>query len=235
MTPGDPQDLPLTTMTYRHVFFYVTRGEEWIVEHNAAALDAIPDPLALVVDIGAHVGFTSLLAAQRGAAVVALEANPWTYGLLVENIRLNHFCAQVQPLQLALAPQDGHLAALQSWGRSLGTTGLCQAEEQPVTGHALTISPATLFAVLPPGQIDLLKMDIEGLEHYVLPLFTPDDWQRIAWVHMEIHDIESPEQKRFHARWGRNIDVAALLRHQGFVPVATAADTQSVWRRIKEE
>lgn len=214
-----PPTLPLTVCDASGLVYEVAHGEEWISQHNVETLAAVPDPVHTVVDIGAHVGFTTLPAARRGALVFALEPNPFTYATLIRNLQRNKLESNVIPLQLALACADNTLAALQSPRLNCGNTGLCQADAQPIMAWVPTVSPATLFQWLPP-VIDYFKMDIEGFEHYVLPCFGADIWQRIRWLHLEIHDIESPEQKRLHASWGKNTALPALLHAQGFVAVA---------------
>lgn len=205
--------------------YEVANGEQWIGEHNRQALAAVTGQLATVVDVGAHIGFTTLPAAQRHALVYALEPNPFNYATLIRNLERNQLTDWVVPLQVGLAEADSQLAALKAPRRNVGNTGFCQADNQQVVAHVMTISPATLFGWLPPS-IDYLKMDIEGYEHYVLPHFTPQMWQRIRWFHLEIHDVESPAQKRFHASWGKNTDLVALLTSHGFLQI----DGLPVWK-----
>ena len=45
----------------------------------------------IVVDVGAHIGRYALLAAKRGATVVAIEPEPSNFSLLRENVELNRF------------------------------------------------------------------------------------------------------------------------------------------------
>lgn len=46
---------------------------------------------SVVIDVGAHIGAFSVLAAARGARVVALEPVQENFQLLEENLRLNHY------------------------------------------------------------------------------------------------------------------------------------------------
>lgn len=51
----------------------------------------IPEHPKVVVDIGAHIGGTSILCASKGAEVYAYEPKKDSFDLLVENARLNGF------------------------------------------------------------------------------------------------------------------------------------------------
>jgi FkbM family methyltransferase len=58
------------------------------------------------MDVGAHVGLFSLLAARQGARVLALEPNPATAEILRENLRLNGF-SDAQVRSVAAGERDG--------------------------------------------------------------------------------------------------------------------------------
>ncbi len=47
-------------------------------------------PQSVVVDVGAHIGYYSILAGKEGFKVYAFEPNPETYRLLEYNCRLNN-------------------------------------------------------------------------------------------------------------------------------------------------
>jgi FkbM family methyltransferase len=220
--------LPLTRIVRDGLRYEVVQGEEWIADENKACLDVVTGPLNLVVDIGGHIGFTTVLAASRGAQVYTLEPNPYNYATLVRNIQANELFDRVRPLQLALMPRDGQMAWLRSFAWNVGQTGLVQAEGQSVVGMAMGISLSTLWDLLPAGHaIDYFKMDIEGWEHYVLPCASQALWDSVRFFHLEIHDIESPGQKRFHASWGKNADLRSLLADNHFVQVGDLP----VWER----
>ena|SRR2546422_5155261 len=65
-----------------------------------------PNPGEIVVDVGAHIGRYTLIAARRGAKVVAVEPEPSNFSVLKENIELNGF-SNVIACQFALSNTTG--------------------------------------------------------------------------------------------------------------------------------
>ncbi len=65
--------------------------------HIKGALDAA-DPTGTVLDLGANIGFFTVYLARRFARVLAVEAHPETYKLLVKNMAEN----QIDPDRFAL-------------------------------------------------------------------------------------------------------------------------------------
>jgi len=128
-------------------------------------------PGMLVVDIGAHVGYFSLLAAElvgSGGTVYAFEPEPNNHALLKKNIELNSY-SNIHAIRKAVSNKCGStqlfLSALDS-----GSHSIYAAAARGVTGNSL-VSTTTLDAFLK-GQgwpsVDLVKIDVEGAELTVL-------------------------------------------------------------------
>lgn len=136
----------------------------------ASAVRALVRPGATVVDVGAHSGYFSLLAAHQvgpNGRVMALEPNPGTLTRLTANIQRN----QPNPvvirqtalsdapgvLTLHVPPPDEH--------RAYNVTFV------PVEGwQAVEVECSTLDTVVEEAQIesvDILKIDVEGAESRV--------------------------------------------------------------------
>ena len=126
----------------------------------------------LIIDAGAHVGVATHYFKHRfpHARVLALEANPVTFALLRKNITHNGL-DDVRAIHAALAPEAGTIPFFTSesdeepgaWGDS--------AIQQPWhEGEATAIVqvPAVTLSSLLTEPVDLLKLDIEGLETEVL-------------------------------------------------------------------
>ncbi len=60
----------------------------------------------IVVDVGAHIGRYTLIAARRGAKVIAIEPEPSNFSLLKENVELNRF-SNVIAYQCAMSNTSG--------------------------------------------------------------------------------------------------------------------------------
>lgn len=99
-------------------------------------------------------------------------------------------------------------------------------QPRPVSCRVETLSRA--LHALQIGEIDLLKIDVEGAEWDVLSGISPHDWPRINQVVAEVHDEN-----------GRLARVENLLREQGFdvvsepEPQSAALGVWLVWARRK--
>ena len=121
-----------------------------------------------IVDIGANIGYFSMLAATLvGAAgtVLAIEPNPRNVRLLEASRRANRF-AQMRVLQLAAGRESGLLVLNTS--HSNGTTSdLPDAVESLL--DAETVPCMRLDALLDPdARLDFIKVDVEGAEYNAL-------------------------------------------------------------------
>lgn len=126
----------------------------------------------LIIDAGAHVGVATHYFKSRfpHARVLALEANPVTFALLRKNISHNGL-DDVRPIHAALAPQGGTIPFFASasdeepgaWGDSVIRQPWHEGE-----ATAVVQVPAVTLSSLLTEPIDLLKLDIEGLETAVL-------------------------------------------------------------------
>lgn len=119
-----------------------------------------------VIDIGANIGFFSMLAATlvgSGGSVLAVEPNPRNARMAEASRRLNGF-AQVTVLQAAAGRDIGMLSMHTSF--SNGTTS---AIETGMLLGAETVACLALDKVVPPDRrIDLIKADVEGAEYNAL-------------------------------------------------------------------
>jgi FkbM family methyltransferase len=121
----------------------------------------------LVLDVGAHVGFYSLLAARGcpGARVVAIEADPYNAAALAANVRRADSAIEV--VAKAAADEVGRAVFQQNLGtvgsslvvrRGTGPTRVVEVE---------TTTVDALVAANPVGRL-LLKLDVEGAERRAL-------------------------------------------------------------------
>lgn len=125
---------------------------------------------SVVVDIGANIGYYSLMAAQKAAAGNIYSFEPVTNNLqkLERNISLNGL-AIIHPIQAAISNVSGSTTIYISDDDNSGMSGLRSAENfsgQSETVKCLTLDEAVLEYNLP--KIDLIKIDVEGSEVNVL-------------------------------------------------------------------
>lgn len=120
-------------------------------------------PGAVFFDIGANVGFFSLLARRRvgdAGTVVAFEPLPRNMEMLRRNLALNR--ASVMPIDAAVSNQSGIGRFEQTESGSMGHLG---------TGDGIDVRLVTVDELVCSGEIpppDIIKMDIEGAESKAL-------------------------------------------------------------------
>lgn len=173
------------------------RHEEWEVP---VFLDALR-PGQWVVDIGAHVGFYTLLAAERvgpQGRVIAFEPDPSNRRLLAANVAHNRL-TQVTIVPKAVTAEAGRL-----WLRrdptNRGAHHVGPSAAGPEDVLVETVALDDFFDAEPAHAIDVMKIDVEGAEGLV--------WQgmqrllaaqRVRWIMMEIwpeRSLPEPAQRR---------------------------------------
>lgn len=124
-------------------------------------------PGALVLDIGANVGyFTAYMSKLVGSAgrVHAFEPEPRNFALLNRNIEANRL-DNVTPYQIALGAREG-TATLHI---SDSNAGMHRLYESVTCGErAIDVPVRTLDSMFAPGQVSVIKIDVEGFEPFVL-------------------------------------------------------------------
>ena len=143
---------------------------------------------AIVIDIGAYIGDTSLLFLSKGASrVYALEPVDRHYHYLLKNISKNSCEGKIIPL---------------NYGAWFYEANLDINYEGPATGLHMTAKTSSTIKLKylgdilkeihrREGRIDLVKMDCEGCEYSLINL--PDDDIRLAKQYIiEIHGSETP-------------------------------------------
>lgn len=114
-------------------------------------------PGGLAVDVGAHLGLFSLIAADAGSEVVAFEPNPRTLPHLRRN--LEPVAARVTVVERAVAAVEEarvfHVAAA-------GDTSSLVAGDDAV--EQVTVRTVRGDDVLAGRQVDAMKIDVEGAE-----------------------------------------------------------------------
>jgi FkbM family methyltransferase len=120
---------------------------------------ALPAEPATILDLGSHAGTSLLFWRERfpQARIVGVEPDPVTF----QRLRRNVDELGVELRHVALAERDGPVdffPARQGWVSGLWGTG------EPVRAQGRTLG--SLIAEI--GPVDLLKVDIEGAERFLL-------------------------------------------------------------------
>ena len=143
------------------------------------------------VDVGANIGFFSLLASRKvgpRGSVVSIEASPEIYALLQTNISRNR--ARVRALNFAASDSRGQLELYAGDECNCGTTTIAAA---PGTIAKAVVQAAPLDELLTPeeaAQARLVKIDVEGAEAAVIAgaelLLQRQDCEFLVELHPEM-------------------------------------------------
>ena len=147
------------TIHFLHDF---ERGEQLFFER-------VIRPTAICLDVGANIGFFTILMAGKATAghVHAFEPLALNAALLAASIELNGF-TNVSLVQSAVGAEDGEIAfsqAVDSAYSSIRDTGR-QAEARLLTVPITRLD--TYLNARAVGPIDIMKCDVEGAEGLVL-------------------------------------------------------------------
>jgi FkbM family methyltransferase len=146
------------TRTDRHVFQQVFDRRDY----DIPALSELKP--RVIVDAGAHAGFTSVFFANMfsGAVIHSIEPHPGNFELLSRNAKPY---PNIKPLNAALWFQQGSVSLANP-----------DADSSAFQFHAgSSVNAVTVDDVVPDGSIDILKMDVEGAERGIFE-------QRPAWL-----------------------------------------------------
>lgn len=120
---------------------------------------------AVVLDVGANIGLTAIMAAHHAALVYAFEPSPNTFALLTRSAAANATPGEIKPVNLAIGAAPGELNFFQDPSSSSashaitgGTLGRRSTLNVPVTTVDLFAAKHGL------DRVDFIKIDIEGFE-----------------------------------------------------------------------
>jgi FkbM family methyltransferase len=170
-----------------------------------------------IVDIGAHVGSFTVWAALRspGARLLAVEPNPETFSLLLQNLHDNGLQDRVTAINAAVGTAPG-VVGLELMEHSLATR-LARSGEGQVTANVQKLD--WLLAEAGIDEVDVLKVDCEGMEYEIFEAMGSEGLRAIKAITCEYH----PEP---------NHDVSQLdtiLRSAGFRVERPDAPLGVIW------
>ncbi|MGV3578110.1 FkbM family methyltransferase [Brevundimonas sp.] len=150
----------------------ILRGawEYWV----SAVVLALLKPGARVVEVGANVGYYTLIMANRVGRtghVTALEANPRLVGLINRSIQVNAFGPRVRVVAKAALDGPGS-ADFVSFRRNSGSGHITATPDgwfDPTMGEPEHYRVETVrLDDLDCGKVDLIRLDAEGSEPFIL-------------------------------------------------------------------
>ena len=130
-------------------------------------------PGQVVVDIGANIGYYTLIASRlagEAGRVYAFEPGPESFKLLLKNIRINN-CANIIPVLKAVADRSAK-TKLYLHNIDYCTVSLAEDNIRPLKGYSIdteTVALDEFFVDTAKEQkIDVIKTDAEGAEGLII-------------------------------------------------------------------
>lgn len=122
-----------------------------------------------VLDIGANIGCTSLLFSQRARQVYGFEPSPSTFRLLQQNLNAAN-AGNVEAVNVGLGKSAGSFELTFSADNRSG--GFVSDRVQASAGHQVEqiriIDGDAWMREAQVGQVDFIKIDVEGFEQHVI-------------------------------------------------------------------
>ena len=150
--------------------------EYWLTRHFAEVIR----PGDTVLDIGANLGYYTLLAADLVGAkghVVAIEPNPEVFRRLSASVAVNGFTPRTSARNVALAGpgESGKRAFFVPTGEPKNGRFVGAHENPELLAHHGTVSEVELGRIDPDAfeRVDFIKIDVEGAELAVLEHLRP--------------------------------------------------------------
>ena len=138
--------------------------EHWITSFVQGKIE----PGMVFVDVGANVGWYTLLACEAvgpTGKVIAIEPQPRLVGLLRSTLDVNGFRERTVIHQLALSDHEGQ-ATLYQRANDNGSASLIDWDPEFTLESSVPLT--TLDALLGDGRVDFVKLDAEKLEANIL-------------------------------------------------------------------
>lgn len=130
-------------------------------------------PGMVVYDVGANIGYISLMAARlvgEGGKVFSFEALPANIARLNQNLALNAMRERVRVVHAAVVDKAGEVSFLThasgAMGKALGSAGRAEHYAQSIKVQGIALDEFVFSQGNPPPAV--IKMDIEGGEGMAL-------------------------------------------------------------------
>ncbi|MFT3749160.1 MAG: FkbM family methyltransferase [Agriterribacter sp.] len=168
----------------------------------AAVINKITDPRT-IVDLGANTGMTSLFFSQHfpQASIYAVEPDADNFEILTENLSEEIQKGNFIPLKAAITGKDGEVYIQKktyAYNSSVSEVAVSDSKVKAFSMHSF-------FHEMMIEQVDILKIDIEGMEENVFSEET--SWLKmVSVVVMECHSAAIEQLCRARlAEYGFNV------------------------------
>jgi FkbM family methyltransferase len=142
-----------------------------------------------IVDCGSNIGMSILFFKRLypKCRIIAFEPDPYTFEILSENVSRNAL-TNVELHQCALAEHDTTITLYRPDVENGSSLRMNTISPRSGMSRSLSVPAKRLSTFLPPHEVDLLKIDIEGAELAVVrELTTQGSIRRVRRIHLEYH------------------------------------------------
>ena len=143
----------------------------------------------LFIDVGAHVGYYTLLASKIAKEVIALEPDPFNYKILRINLRINGI-SNAYALNIAASNYTGTgiFASIKNIGKLLAQKSNLDNNINKIKIRVVKIDDLLLKIGKHP---DVIKIDVEGSEMQVLEGLQETLRKGVKCLMIEVHSEEN--------------------------------------------
>lgn len=147
----------------RYMYHYTDKDYE---RFSLDLLDRLVKDDGVAIDIGAHYGIYSLLAAKRARKVYAFEPVPENYEVLKRNIHDNQLSDKIVPINKAVSDTEGVVEFNVTWASD--SAGFYEHPNAEVIRKIRVETNAIDIELKGTKDISFIKIDTEGHEIHVL-------------------------------------------------------------------
>ncbi|GHU37749.1 hypothetical protein AGMMS50256_36100 [Betaproteobacteria bacterium] len=146
----------------------ITREIQKKGEYDGNTLDSLTSVLAMIqpkvsLDVGANIGNHAFVIADYSKRVIAFEPISFIFEVLKANIGQND-ASHVEAVNAGLSDKAGEIEIFIPDNGNLGSSSLEMAEGEGERLKIKTLVGDCYLVQLQPGEIDFIKMDVEGHE-----------------------------------------------------------------------
>lgn len=204
----------------------------------AAVLEHVAPGITTIFDIGANIGDLSLYMLRRfpKATVHSFEPCSGTYDRLLENVRIAGYGDRAKPYRLGFYDQEMqgelNISSFHGANSMLGISTEYQEMNPHIVNLATEAIPLVRLDDFVRSQgiehIDLVKIDVEGVERQVLLGGRETFTSKVDTVLMEISFVKHPRAS------GEYLKLLQLMHEYGFAPSeiydVAHSDQERTWR-----
>jgi len=180
-------------------------------------------PSDTIIDIGAHIGAFSVLAAHKAkkGLVYCYEPEKNNFNLLRQNIKLNKF-GNVKAFNFAVLGKKGKKNLFLGDRSTTMYSMYSKTKEKSVKVNCITLKG--IFISIKIKKCNFLKLDCEGAEFEIL-YNTPKKYlKKIEKISMEFHDLDKKKLnhnylKKFLEKHGFKVEITRVSKAAQFLMV----------------